>query len=283
MAVLTKEQIRHYLKPIIRAFLRHGYSIHDLIVIGKELFIEAAQEEMVNKGRKVNISRISVMTGLYRREISEYLKGKHQPSEYSASLVARVLSKWETAPKFLDSSKKPRPLGWKVKGNEFSKLVYSVSKDTHDGTILAELKRAGLVVVEDDMVRLIKREALIPGDIDRATKIVETNLEGCLRSAEENMLLNPEPRNLHLKTAYDNLPVEKLPEIKRWILENGREFHQRVRGYLAAFDKDTTEAVELDGQSGGKIVVTSYSFGEEPALPVPKRARAATRMPKTSR
>ncbi|MFM1849015.1 MAG: hypothetical protein RL417_2489, partial [Pseudomonadota bacterium] len=267
MAVLTKEQIRHYLKPIIRAFLRHGYSIHDLIVIGKELFIEAAQEELVNSGRKVNISRISVMTGLYRREISEYLKGKHQPSEYSASLVARVLTKWETSPKFLDTSKCPRPLSWKVRGNEFSKLVYSVSKDTHDGTILAELKRAGLVTVENDIVTLIKREALIVGDIDRAAKIVETNLEGCLRSAEENFLHNPAPRNLHLKTAYDNLPVGKLPELKRWILEAGRDFHQRVRAYLSSFDQDTTEDIEGSGGGGGKIVVTSYSFAELPPAP----------------
>jgi hypothetical protein len=273
MAVLTKEQIRHYLKPIIRAFLRHGYSIHDLIVIGKELFIEAAQEEMVNSGRKVNISRISVMTGLYRREISEYLKGKHQPSEYSASLVARVLTKWETSPKFLDASKRPRPLSWKVRGNEFSKLVYSVSKDTHDGTILAELKRAGLVSVENDTVTLIKREALIVGDIDRAAKIVETNLEGCLRSAEENFLHNPDPRNLHLKTAYDNLPLSKLPELKRWILEAGRDFHQRVRAHLSSHDQDMTEDIEDSGVGGGKIVVTSYSFAELPPAPEQRKKR----------
>lgn len=273
MAVLSKEQIRHYLKPVIRAFLRHGYSIHDLIVIGKELFIEAAQEEMVSKGRKVNISRISVMTGLYRREISEYLRGEHQPSEYSASLVARVLSKWESTPKFQDGNKRPRPLSWKVKGNEFSRLVYSVSKDTHDGTILAELKRAGLVVIEEDMVRLVKREALIVGDIDRATKIVESNLEGCLRSAEENILLNPEPRNLHLKTAYDNLPVEQLTDLKRWVLEAGKEFHQRLRAHLSTYDKDTTESVEHSGQGGGKLVITSYSFAEEPLPPPAPRKR----------
>jgi len=276
MAVLSKDQIRHYLKPVIRAFLRHGYSIHDLIVIGKELFIEAAQEEMISKGRKVNISRISVMTGLYRREISEYLRGEHQASEYSASLVARVLSKWESTPKFQDGNKRPRPLSWTIKGKEFIKLVYSVSKDTHDGTILAELKRAGLVVIEEDMVRLVKREALILGDIDRATKIVESNLEGCLRSAEENMLINPEPRNLHLKTAYDNLPVEHLTDLKRWVLEAGKEFHQRLRAHLSTYDKDTTESVELSGPGGGKLVVTSYSFAEEPSPPPTPRKRRKT-------
>lgn len=264
MPGLSRENLKSYLKPIIRAFVRHGLSIHDLINLAKELFVDVAQEEMAREGRKPNVSRISVMTGLYRREVSELLKGDKRPTEHGASLLARIVAKWQTDPKFLDAAKRPRPLTWKSNGKEFSALVYSVSTDTHDGTILNELVRAEIASLDGDTVHLRKREALVPGDIVRAMGIIETNLEGCIRSAEENVLGTPEIRNVHLRTAYDNISADKLPEIKRWLLQAGSEFHQKLRGYLASFDKDSTVSVDSTTEGGAKIIVSSFSFAELP-------------------
>jgi hypothetical protein len=144
-----------------------------------------------------------------------------------------------------------------------------VSRDTHDGTILNELKRAGLVDVSERGVSLLKREALIPGDVDRAIEIVANNIETCILSGEENMSSSSDLRNLHLRTSYTKVPTSKLPEIRKWILERGVEFHRGLREYLSQLrgDPPETESIGEVADSGtapttARVAVMSTSLIE---------------------
>jgi hypothetical protein len=260
VGLLKPEHLKLLMRPLVRTFLRHAFSIHDFVTLAKTVFVEVAQEEIEQSGEKPNVSRLSAMTGLYRKEVTQIFKKQAPPLYQGASLVARVLSRWETDKRFCSAPGEPRPLEFGTAGSEFSTLVMSVSTDTHEGTILGELKRAGLVLVEGEKVTVKKREAYIPGDVDRAMRIIEGNLESCILSGEENALINPEPRNLHLRTAYDNVYIDQLPEIRAWILEQGRDFHRRAREFIARHDADEEIAARPERPAGGKIVVSSFSW-----------------------
>jgi hypothetical protein len=266
VGLLKPEHLKLLMRPLVRAFLRHAFSIHDFVTLAKTVFVEVAQEEIEQSGEKPNVSRLSAMTGLYRKEVTQIFKKQAPPLYQGASLVARVLSRWETDKRFCSAQGKPRPLEFGSAGSEFSALVMSVSTDTHEGTIFGELKRAGLVIVEDGKAILKKREAYIPGDLDRAMRIIEGNLESCILSGEENVLVNPEPRNLHLRTAYDNVYVDKLPEIRAWILEQGRDLHRRIREFVARHDADEEVSANSERVAGGELVVSSFSWAH-PRLP----------------
>jgi hypothetical protein len=71
----------------------------------KHAFIEGAIAELFpHQASRINISRLSVTTGMPRREIFAYLKTKHVPEplpkHQKASPAARVLRGWSTDPLF---------------------------------------------------------------------------------------------------------------------------------------------------------------------------------------
>jgi hypothetical protein len=243
--VLERRHLKRLLYPIVRVFLRHASSIHEFHALARDVFVEVAAEEIRKSSPKVNVSRISAMTGLYRREVTKILREGKSTVSYEASIIARVLGRWQTDSTYLTSSKRPRVLPFRAAKGSFSELVYSVSRDTHDGTILNELKRAGLVDVSERGVSLLKREALIPGDVDRAIEIVANNIETCILSGEENMSSSSDLRNLHLRTSYTKVPTSKLPEIRKWILERGVEFHRGLREYLSQLRGDPPETESI--------------------------------------
>ena len=61
--------LRLLVKPIAKFCLRHTLSIQDLIESAKIAFIEVADAEIRKKGDKVNTSRISLVTGLHRKDV----------------------------------------------------------------------------------------------------------------------------------------------------------------------------------------------------------------------
>ncbi len=262
--VLKPEHLKRLMRPIVRAFLRHTYSIHDFMALAKSVFVEVAEEEILSSGGKPNVSRLSAMTGVYRKEVSQIFTKNAPPLYQGASLIARVLSAWESNKKFSSSPGKPRCLTYGTSDSEFSALVSSVSTDIHEGTVLNELKRARMVEITEQGACMSKREAYVPGDVDRAVSIIAGNMENCLRSGEQNALSNPQPRNLHLRTAYDNLYLDKLPEIRAWVLEQGRDFHRRIREFVAPFDCDLGIDQEPERPSRGHLVVSSFSYSATP-------------------
>jgi hypothetical protein len=65
-------------------------------------------------------------------------------------------------------------------------------------------------------------------------------------------------KNLHARTVFDNVQVENLPELKRWIRTEGHEFHRRLREKLAELDNDINPQADRQGK---KVAVVVGSFG----------------------
>ena len=62
---------RNALKPLFRIFLRSGISYKDFTEVAKSLFVEISTDEYGLRGRKTNISRVAIMTGLTRKEVKK--------------------------------------------------------------------------------------------------------------------------------------------------------------------------------------------------------------------
>ena len=267
MAMLAPRHLKLLMRPLVRLFLRHNYSLHDFIGLAKSVFVEVAQDELASSGVKPNVSSISAVTGLYRKEVAQIFKRGAEPIHQGVSLLARVIGRWENDRKFRDKTGAPRGLTFGFAGSEFATLVAFVSTDTHDGTILKELTRAGLAQVVEEKVVLKKREALVPGDIDRAINVIAMTTGNCLDSGEQNAVNAPEPRNLHVHTSYDNVYVDKLPEIRAWVLEQGRDFHRRLRQFIAPFDADLGIDQDLQRPAGARVSISSCSAFAERIKP----------------
>ena len=65
------ESTARILRPLVSLLLRAGIGYRDFRDVSKRIFVEVASDEYGLRGRPTNISRVAVLTGLSRKEISK--------------------------------------------------------------------------------------------------------------------------------------------------------------------------------------------------------------------
>jgi len=155
------------LRPLVRLLLANGIGYTTLMEILKSVFVKVAENDFRIAGKAQTDSRISLLTGVHRKDVKRLRQGSVDRLQQSAqaSLSAQLFALWTGSPALLDGSGQPKPLqrlaGGK-KGPSFESLVTSVSKDIRPRAMLDEWLRIGAVELDlDDRVRL-NTEAFIP-------------------------------------------------------------------------------------------------------------------------
>lgn len=241
--------------PVVRFCIKRGVRFQDFSEIAKGLFVAAAQEEIEQADTKVTSSRLSAMTGLQRREVTRTLSNPSGISE--RDVVVKVVGLWQTGTAFLTKAKEPRVLSYVGEQSEFASLVRAVSKDMNSATILFELERLHIVEKSDRGVRLILDTVSPRGDIEGGLKVLGDDITDLVAGVEENLLAKKEIPNLHVRTHYDNIRADALPEIRSWLLREGHAFHAKAREMLAQHDQDINPNPKYKGE---KAVVTLGAF-----------------------
>jgi uncharacterized protein DUF6502 len=138
------------MSPISRLTLTSGVGIDQLIRAAKQAYLEAALEDLFPVGGRVNISRLSVVTGLTRKEISLLIDKPNgrkprlvpRPKEQRA---IRVLRGWRFDPRFHGRSGEPAKLRLKGDKHAFASLVRLYGGDVTPTSVLRELERMDAV------------------------------------------------------------------------------------------------------------------------------------------
>lgn len=259
------------LRPLARFCLRHGQSYQEFSEIAKLAFIRAADETLSQEGAKVNVSRISVLTGIYRPDVTRLIDAAEPSMPSSASLTSRVLSLWEQDPTYRTKGGQPRTISYQGESNEFHQICSRVSKAINPGTILFELERNSAVEKTSRGLRLTKRENRIVSDPMQGFSILARDLDTLIRAAEQNLVDPQRITNLHIRTEYDNILKEHIPKIRRWMVDEGKRFHKRAREFLARYDQDINPG-KSTGDAGAKVCISAFSFtepGDIPGAPIP--------------
>lgn len=260
IATNTKERLswlQILLRPIARFCLRHSLNIQNITEILKVVLLDVAAEEMVAEGEKVNISRLSVMTGLHRRDVMRIYRDKNVTTELQG-LLSKVIGQWQHDKRFLTESKRPRVLTVDGEDNEFRRLVGSVSNDLHAGTVLFELERTGSVQRTKYGVKLLVRAFVPRRDPVSALQLLAKDTEDLATAVEENVFGDSEVPNLHARTEYDNIRADAIPAITQWLYDEGSAFHKKARYFLAEHDQDLNPDPNVK-QSGVKVALGSFS------------------------
>ena len=256
--------VRLLLRPVLRFCLRYSLKVQDLTAIVKMELINEAKNELGRRQLPVNASKLSVMTGLQRAEVSKILKEPQTENNQAenSNVISKVVTQWRVTKKYQDESGNPRSLSVKGKKSEFAQLVQSINKYLNPYTILFELERLGYISHVDgkNKIKLNSRLHLVADDFNESFAHLSVDVHDLLEAVRENVIENPEVRNLHLRTAFDNLSSEDLEEIKEWLLDKGTEYHQEVSEYLAGFDLDTNP--KRKGVGGRRVAFTTFSVSD---------------------
>ncbi len=135
------------LRPVARLLVASGYRFADAAERLKLAYVAAAT---ARAGARATDSRISVMTGLQRRDIARLRAEAEEPRQDAAQPLARVIFVWRTDPRYAGHD-----LPRSGEEGSFDALVRSLRRDVHPRSVLDELVAVGAVSLQEgDRVRL---------------------------------------------------------------------------------------------------------------------------------
>ena len=236
------------LRPLVRLLLRNGIPYRTFSDIAKRVYVDVAMEEFGIPGRKQSKSRVSIITGLSRKEV---LRVRRLPSTDDPGAVerynraARVIAGWVRDPRFHRESGRPMDLPFEGDAACFGDLVKIYSGDAPARAVLDELVRVGTVErTQDGKIRLLER-SFIPktGEIEKIG-ILGVDASDLISTIDHN-IRKTDDLFFQRKVCYDNLPSGTIPgfrgmaadraqalleDLDRWLSERDRDFHPEVAG-----------------------------------------------------
>lgn len=246
------------LRPVLKFCLRHSIHLPDLLECCKVVFLELASEQIEKSGETVSISRLSVMSGITRREVTRLHREKRE-KDTPLSLPTKVLGQWQNDRRFITQNGQPRVLSNEGRDSEFNHLVRLVSADLNAYTVLYELERIGAVERTPKGIKLAKLVYGNADDMKGAAKMMALDASDLMAAIEENTAREEgQAPNFHIVTEYDNISKDAVPKLKRWVVKQGADFHKKLRNYFSQFDKDLNPDL-ADAEGGVRVVFGGFS------------------------
>ena len=157
------------LEPLARLAVDQGLQFNQIEELVKRSLVQAALGATRDaSGAAAPVSRLSVITGIHRKEVKRLLElGGTRSVEIEQTPATELFTRWMTDPLWRDSQGQPRALCRRPQGESdqtsFEHLARSITTDVHPRTLLDELLRLGLIRedAETDTVSLCA-DAFVP-------------------------------------------------------------------------------------------------------------------------
>jgi hypothetical protein len=157
------------LRPLIRLMMQSGLTFPILADALRSLFVEVAVNNILTDPKARTDSRISLLTGVHRKEIRRLREMPQTASDTPevVTMVSQIIARWVGAVPFIDADGRPRALSrasaeTEASGASFGALVEAVTTDIRPRAVLDSLLSHGVVFIDtDDRVQL-KAAAFIP-------------------------------------------------------------------------------------------------------------------------
>jgi hypothetical protein len=259
--------VARILKPLIRILLRNGISYGTFADIAKSQFIDVARNEFSIEGRKQSVSRVSVITGLTRKEVRRVVGLEPSEDRENAeryNRAARVVAGWRRDAAFLDRKGKPMVLSVTGKANSFQELVRRYSGDIPYRAVLDELEADGSVErLDESRVKLTQRAYLPKADESMKLHILGVDTALLIDTIDHNLKAEHPFTRFQRKVLYDNLPDEALPEFRRLSSKASQNLLEKFDRWLSQHDRDTRPGIEGSGRNTAGIGI--YFFEKQPS------------------
>jgi hypothetical protein len=139
------------LEPFACLYLSAGLGAVQFTTAVKLAFIRAAARNCTTRG-KLNVSAVSVATGLTRKEIRSLLDIAKNHKTFQLRNIAqqrttRVIQGWRTDPAFLDRAGNPAKLPIRGREKSLEALVRRYAGDVTPISVATELERTGAITI----------------------------------------------------------------------------------------------------------------------------------------
>jgi hypothetical protein len=200
------------LRPLVRLCIHSGMTFPALSQLLRELYVNVAEHEFVLDGKEQTDSRVSLLTGINRKEVAR-LRGAGAPVQETPASLSRtsaIIARWLSAPEFTDPNGEPLPLPRTAADNapSFEALVASVTKDVRPRAVIDEWLDRKLVTVNEAGELVLVEAAFVPhGDDGRKWHYFGRNIHDHIAAAVANVTA-AKPPFMERAVHYDGLSSE---------------------------------------------------------------------------
>ena len=254
-------------EPLAKLLVEHGVSSPEAERLLRAVCVREVGKASAIPGKRPNASRVALVTGVDRREVTRILKARHKHGEVNDHRyrVNRVLAGWHSDATYT-SGGRPRLLPVKAtkardyRRSNFWALAKRYAPGVYPGLILSELVRVGAVEeLENGRLRVRTREY---GAAEFSRERV-SELGARVRDLIKTMLNNAAEASWPriCRTAETtNIDPKFLPLIRKLFADRGESMLSGVREELASSRWNQTDPVGPGVRTG----VTVFTYEEWP-------------------
>lgn len=252
------------LRPLIGLMNQNGIAFGDFSRLVKQAYIQETERELVQLGEKPTTSKIAIITGLTRKDVSALRKEGFPKLEASMqkNRAVRVLSGWISDLEFCDSEGRANILPLLGKQNSFESLVSRYSGDMPYKSMQQELERIKSIrITENNEVELIRGAYIPSGEEESKYQILGEDVALLVSTIKHNILDVDAPPFYQRKVSYDSVPAKYIDDFRKIANKGSQQLLVKLNKWLAQHDTDREPKVEADKPM--KVGVGLYYFEEE--------------------
>ena len=249
---IVVQAIVRILRPLVRLLLRYGVSAGAFEELVRRVYVEVAEKDFQVDGKKQTTSRISVITGLNRKEVAKLQK---LPSIEDTDVderynrAARVVTGWLRDQRYRTKAGLPAVLPFEGK-QSFSELVNKYSGDMPPRAVADELMRLHIIeVTRTNSLKLLSK-GYVPQDseVDKL-QILGTDTADLIATIDHNLSHKQEEAKFQRKVSYDNVPVQYVEEFRKHSAKLSMDLLIKLDTWLAKRDRDANPKVKGKGKA----------------------------------
>lgn len=257
------KQMALVLRPLVRLSIRAGVTYPAFSELLKEVYVQVADREFSLPEKDQTDSRLSVITGVHRREIKR-LREQGTPVSVipaAASISSLLISRWLADQAFVLPDGSPRPLyrsRSEADGPGFDDLVETVTKDVRPRAILDDWIDRGLVKILPDGRIALAVDVYGPnGDDDEKFYYLGRNLRDHIEAAVSNVAKENDVPFFERAVHYDHLSED----MSRDMMEKS---NQAAMTILKQVNRQAHDVVNRDNDAGEwRFSLGVYVFREK--------------------
>jgi hypothetical protein len=241
------------LRPVSKALMQYGIGFKEFSDVAKTAFVQVATEEYGLRGRPTNISRVSVITGISRKEVG---KVRSDDPEVRAQLIkgtpaGEVLHRWHTDSRYLTKDGEPSKLLFEGGKSSFGSLVKKVAGDIPPGAMKAELMRVQAIEELPSGELSIMKRHYVPARVD--DRLLH-GLDTAIKYLADTIAFNSDPNR-------NSLPrFERVVSSVKIDPEAFDQIEESTRARLEKFTEEYDDYLSRQ-ESGGEITDASTDVG----------------------
>ncbi len=252
--------LRKVLKPLVRILFRAGVRFDEFIELLRGIYVETVIADAVALDAKVSISRISILTGVPKRDVERLVSSEDWlkiPKPTDVQALAAVLHRWHTDSAFLGPYGVPLELP--IRGTStrtFFELVAGSPIQIDPQSAFEQLLSAGMIARSGEThVKVLSRSYVVPEPL--SAEMLE-HFGASMTNLASTLQFNMDPKTSPKRIERSVFPAGGLPEECReefdaYVRERSHAMLSEIDDWLAGLERRTLKRPEERIETGVSV------------------------------